>query len=575
MLMLLSVVLTSCGDKEDDEKMDDISKDASASAITLSMYLMSEAPVSSEQELAIENAVNAITKAKFKAKLDLTFLTAQDYYTVLEENLKKQSENADLYYTEEDVDTEEETEKDALGLETLKYPALKPNQVDIFYFSGYDKYASYMNNNYLNLLNESVNGNAKALNSYLTPSLLKYMKSVNDGIYAIPTNRPIGEYTYLMLNKEVLKQLYYDTEYSEFTSLICDNVQDILTKVTELGMTDTYVPLHSYTNEIDVLNYQFWGVDENGFLSNDFSVLGGKIDPTWKNGAEGSYALAENIFVDNPEVKGEFIDQLATLSEYKQKGYYNPAAVAEGKEFAVGYIKGGAELVALYGDKYEMVPVAKPTLHTGALYENMFGVSAYTVELERSMDVIAYLNTNEEFRNLLLYGIEGENYELITSSEVDETGVPYKQVRELPNNGYKMDLYKTGNTMLAYTKVGENPHLREYGKAQNRDIQISYSMGLRLDYDEMTVHMDYFEDVRVLSQAILAEMLVQPDAEYDSEFFSSLLSKVNQSFAVTYMKGADYTGDPFVKGDERCSFAHLYYRWLEDNKIFVPEETEE
>ena len=64
-LMLLSVALTACGKKDDEEALDDITDKASASAVTLSMYLMSEEPVSAEQEKLIEEAVNNITKAKF------------------------------------------------------------------------------------------------------------------------------------------------------------------------------------------------------------------------------------------------------------------------------------------------------------------------------------------------------------------------------------------------------------------------------------------------------------------------------------------------------------------------------
>ena len=115
----------------------------------------------------------------------------------------------------------------------------------------------------------------------------------------------------------------------------------------------------------------------------------------------------------------------------------------------------------------------------------------------------------------------------------------------------------------------------EYAKQQNRDLTVSYSMGLRLDYDEMTIHDDYFQDVRELSLSIMKQMLEQPDAEYNAAFFKTLETEVSRSFAATYMKGPDYTGDPFVKGDTRCSFANLYYRWLEDEGIYVPEEEEE
>ncbi len=559
-LMLLSVVLTACGKKDDEEALDDITDKASASAVTLSMFLMSEAEVSPEQEKAIEEAVNNITKAKFKAKLDLTFLTKDAYYAALEENLKQQAANAHLYNTdeEEDADTEPETEKDELGIETLKYPAMRPNQVDIFYFSGYDKFKTYQDNEYLNLLNEAVDGESKALKSYIAPALLEHTKSVNGGIYAIPNNRPLGEYTYLLLNKDVLSKMYYDTESSKFDSLVCENVQDILDHVATTDLKNTYVPLHSFTGEIDVLNYQYWGVDENGFLSNEFSLMGGSINPAWKFQEKNAYSEV-NLTLEDKDFKSQY----EVLEQYRTKGYYNAAAVTEqGKDFAVGYIKGGKEIEAQYGDKYEVVPVAMPTLYTQDLYENLFGVSAYTVDLNRSMSVLTYLNTNEEFRNLLAYGIEGENYELVESSVRDANGNAYKQVKVAPNNGYKMDINKTGNVLLAYTTIDQDPLLREYAKQQNRDVKPSYTMGLQLDYDGLVVKMEFFEAIRVASATVLEELKTKSLAEIQMDG--------NLNLALTYMKDETNSTDIYTS-DDICSFAYLYRTWLTDTGIFVDE----
>ena len=133
-----------------------------------------------------------------------------------------------------------------------------------------------------------------------------------------------------------------------------------------------------------------------------------------------------------------FLNPLRVLKEYQEKGYYGTEADA-GKEFAIGYVKGGADLVKTYGDKYEMVVVEKPTLRTPDLFEGMFGVAGYTADVSRSMQILTYLNTNEDFRNLILYGIEGENYEYIESDVEDVNGDAYRLVRRL-NDSYMMDL---------------------------------------------------------------------------------------------------------------------------------------
>ena len=557
-LMLLSIVLTSCGKKSDDDALEDITEEASAATVTLSMYLMSETSVSAEQEAAIENALNVLTKAKYKVKMDLTFLTPDAYYTALEANLKKQSENADLYYTEETT-AEPETEKDELGIETLKYPALKPNQVDIFYLSGYDKFSTYLQNDYLNLLNEEVDGDAKALKAYITPKLLEYMKAANDGIYAIPSNRAIGDYTYLLLNKNVLAATYHDASYSDFSSLTSADVQDILAYVNASDLKNQYVPLHSFTGEIDVLNYEYWGKGSNGSLSNDFSILGGAVDLSWELGKEGSYPRVSNIFMDEA-----YMSQLKVLGQYKSNGYYDAAAVEGGKDFAVGYIKGNALDVAKYSEDYEIVTVATPTLYTQDLYQDMFAVSAYTVSLSRSMDIITYLNTDEEVRNLLAYGIEGENYELV---ETEVEGETYKQVKLL-NHNYNMDVNKTGNILLAYTTVDQNPLIREYAKEQNRDLKVSYNIGFQIDYDDMEIHEGYFEELRVLSNQIFAEMMAKDPAEWTDEYLKSLKTRANV-MCVVYMCNANMTPDSPL-GEGFYSLQAIYSVWLEDTGLYVP-----
>lgn len=73
------------------------------------------------------------------------------------------------------------------------------------------------------------------------------------------------------------------------------------------------------------------------------------------------------------------------------------------------------------------------------------------------MEVITYLNTNIELRNLIQYGVENVNYELDL-----ETGA----LRRL-NRDYMMDLYKTGNVYMAYPEEGMPLDIWELSKKQN------------------------------------------------------------------------------------------------------------
>ena len=93
------------------------------------------------------------------------------------------------------------------GITEIKYPDVKENQVDIFYLSGYDKYMEYYNKEYLSSLSEELSTSSKKLNTYISSSLLNGVQ-IEGGVYAIPNNVPIGEYTYMMIDKELFDMYY-------------------------------------------------------------------------------------------------------------------------------------------------------------------------------------------------------------------------------------------------------------------------------------------------------------------------------------------------------------------------------
>ena len=92
-LLLVSVMIlfcfAGCGEKTGEEIMKEIGEEASKDAVTISMYLMSEKPVSKEQEARMEAAVNDITETDFTIHVDLRYITADEYYAKLERDLAK------------------------------------------------------------------------------------------------------------------------------------------------------------------------------------------------------------------------------------------------------------------------------------------------------------------------------------------------------------------------------------------------------------------------------------------------------------------------------------------------------
>ena len=261
-LMLLACVFTSCSSSKKAEEGE--GEEVDNSAKTIVMWIVTEEETDPKAAEMVNEAFTKITKAKFKTNVVIKFCTEDEYYEKLETAIKTQQEDIlmqeeaakelrkylklhkgeksndeltkDFYVEypeykkyaeveEEDAEdgevteTEEETILNEYGIAEIKYPDPKPNQVDIFYLSGYDKYMTYYNNEWLASLNEELSTSSKKLNDYVSTSLLNGVQ-IEGGVYAIPNNVEIGKYTYMLIDKEM-----FDAHYQKIDKV--NNVLDL------------------------------------------------------------------------------------------------------------------------------------------------------------------------------------------------------------------------------------------------------------------------------------------------------------------------------------------------------------
>ena len=266
-LMLLTGVFASCTpqNKETEEE-----STVDNSAKTIVMWVVTDEATDDTAKEAVNEAFTKITKAKFKTNVIIKYCTEDEYYDKLEEAIETAQHDIEMQETaakelrkylklhkgekdpaeltkdfyaenpdyqkyqaveEEDEDeeapeTEEETEINEYGIAEIKYPEPKENQVDIFYLSGYDKYMEYYNDEWLASLDEELSTSSKKLRDYISTSLLNGVQ-VEGGVYAIPNNVPIGEYTYMMIDKAL-----FDTYYQKIDKV--GNVLDLNTFLNDV-----------------------------------------------------------------------------------------------------------------------------------------------------------------------------------------------------------------------------------------------------------------------------------------------------------------------------------------------------
>ena len=545
-VLMIVASFVSCGDKTKEEEMMDIGMDMSKGTVTLSLYIMAEEPVSAEQEALVEKAANEIVD-KHNIKLDLRYFTEKDYYTTLEDHLQKGKDGLEKikeepYYIDEN------------SRPVKYYPPINDCQVDVFYFSGYDRYQKYMDAEYLADFASDLTNEGSSLKSGIS-SLYFENATAGSEVYMMPVNKAIGEYTYMLLNKDILKS--NQLVASDITSLVSDNCAELLKTVKT--HYHEYAPLYSSVGALALDDIKFFGTDAKGFATDKFSILAGTYGSTWSYGEENHYPVMSGINATKDNGTLNAFDQIRTLKEYEFNGYYTDTA---SKPFAVGYVKGGPEIVDKYSDDYEVVVLEAPKLTTEAFYDGVMAINATTSDAAKSARLLAELYSNVELINVLVHGVEGENYIMTNSDVFDENDEPYEVVEKQVTEDkyiYNIDANKIGNPANVYPTVDEDPLRAERILQQNReakkDLLFGYTLyGSSVKLDPMTKIAEY--------SATVYDKLIEADNSTELDAVFAEIEKMMESEEVKAV---------FADG----GISAKYMSWLTDNKIYVEPKTEE
>lgn len=328
---------------------------------------------------------------------------------------------------------------------------------DIFLCCGADKYYEYIELGYLSKLDERLTSDSKVLLDYIYPSFVNPTSSaisaarVNGATYGIPNNGPIGEYQYLVFDKEYLTKYGFDApamksifDLEDYLKVIKDNEKDVV------PLLNVYAP-----NDVNFLYQDGYPVatDSKGFL------FGTYLDEDMK-------------------------EYFQLINEFNKSGYLPSGKLKGDEKFAVRFLSGNeADIEALEaetGKEYEYVVYRNPVATADNTLQNVFCVTKYCAssDVPKAMEFITLLNTDEVFRNLILYGVEDIHYTMVDG-----------QVEKL-NNDYSMDVEETGNMFLANTMVGEDINKWDFAKQANLNSIISPFISFKWEPQELKQEED-------------------------------------------------------------------------------------
>ncbi|MCQ4840659.1 ABC transporter substrate-binding protein [Neglectibacter timonensis] len=107
---------------------------------------------------------------------------------------------------------------------------------------------------------------------------------------------------------------------------------------------------------------------------------------------------------------------------------------------------------------------------------------------ERALEMLNFMYTNKEIQNLLAWGIEGEDYQVISDEGVGV--IDYMEGQDSGTvNYYQWTKYSFPNNFLQYVMKGTNPHQWEEMDEWNKSADISLAMGFNFDATNVTTQI--------------------------------------------------------------------------------------
>lgn len=488
---LIMPSLTSCGKKK--EKMSTGTK-----PLTVTLYGIKGEGTTDEAIKAVQDELNVYSEGNLTTRVILKLFNEDEYYAKLDEALLA----AKNYEDEEKPSKDDKNNGDK-----IVYPEEKTAQIDIFMVRGYEMFNKY--NAEGDIVSLNLADKSGLMRKYISDRFFALTNMATLGTlgnkypYGIPNNTVYGDYTYLLVNKDVADKYGYAAKnldtLPELNNLLKDAAKDF----------GNYITLYN-APEINLDNF---GGTMYGTVIEDTDNAFMKKVPS---------SLLENE---------KYLEYAKYLNLFKSKGYIvegDAYALPENKKVAAAFIKGNAAIPEQYSEDYIVVPYAKPVMEDMG---TIFCVSKYAANSARALEIINLLQTSVEYRNTFQYGVEDVHY------RVDD----YTGMIDIISEDYNMNPQDTGNLFL----LKENSSMDAATKAlcannwalakqQLRDTVVAPYLLFVPDVSEL----DY-DGFKAESDSVLNKLMSYKPGS--SQTFEAFAAQLNTSFKKTeaFTKFAD------------------------------------
>lgn len=381
-------------------------------------------------------------------------------------------------------------------------------------------YSSLVAQKQLQPLNDLLDENAPELKAEME----RYLAGTtsNGNTYTVPVYRQFNSDAYIVMRADVLDDLGLRekaenmtswSEYLEIAKAVVDSDYDN-------GKVTTVLANNSSVGSVISLDNIMTG-NENWEDNYSFDNLGDTfrmIAVDEETDSVYSYYQSEDYY-----------NMLALMNQMYNDGYvYKDAATTDdsgetlmASDIAFSFVTTGETGVeqskaTSTGKEVVCTKLVSEEIFTGSATKFSWGVPITAEEPEAAVKFLNLMYTNETIENLLVWGIEGRDYELNDEGEAvrSEDAV------------YKSNDFLWGNQFLAYPAAGQGSDFREKALEETENATLSKYFGCSVDTSTITNELTAVDNVVLQYQAAYESGSTSAGASYDEfvngDFYKAL-----------------------------------------------------
>lgn len=231
----------------------------------------------------------------------------------------------------------------------------------------------------------------------------------------------------------------------------------------------------------------------------------------------------DSLTIKNLYETKEIKDRLETLRRYYKEGYINAdSSTAQNDDALKRFVTKGdgqpyADVLWSKALNYPVVssPIDDTLINNGSTTGSLIAVSSNSKHKDKAFELLSLLNTDEYFRNLINYGIEGVHYDKVDNQHI-------KLIKPEEKN-FDVPYFSVGNLFITYKLEAEPDTKWEEFKDFNDKAKVSPALGFKFDSSSVSTEVAAINNVLEEFKQTLYSGSVDSD-----EYLGKLNSKLKE-----------------------------------------------